>query len=268
MKQHIQLPKWDEFPPKPEQKRIDDYAKYRHLFKGRHDEVFARLQSWLDGEGDKAIIYIVCNFAGIVSRTCADFLFGEPFKAIVRESESKEQSALNRIIDDNNLQTTCYEMALSNSWRGDSVFKARFGKFYGWAEQPQAIIEAVPAHAFFPHFVPGNIREYTGATIAFPIEVGEKRYLFKEIHLPGQIVNELWRMEGREVKDQVKLSTIPEYAELEEFQSTGYPGLLVEHVPNWRLDDEFWGASDYQDLESLFDELNNRISKEIGRAHV
>ena len=79
--------------------------------------------------------------------------------------------------------------------------------------------------------------------------------------MPGQILNELWRLEGSEIKDQVKLSTIPAYAGLQESVATGYPGLLVEHVPNWRLDDEFWGVSDYSDLESLFDELNNRISK-------
>ena len=68
-------------------------------------------------------------------------------------------------------------------------------------------------------------------------------------------------LDGDSIKKQVPLSTIPDYKDLEEEQETGYPGLLVEHIPNWRLDDMFWGISDYHDLDSLFDALNNRVSR-------
>ena len=68
-------------------------------------------------------------------------------------------------------------------------------------------------------------------------------------------------LDGRSIKEQVNLNIFPEYAELPEEQETRYPGLLFEFVPNWRLDDEFWGMSDYYDLEGIFDELNNRVSR-------
>jgi hypothetical protein len=227
---------------------------------GRHDEVYSRVQQWLSKEHDKSIVYIVANFAGLISKICADLLFGEQIKITVGEEGSKERKTITDMVADNKLHTRCYEMALASSFRGDSVFKARFGKPAAWNEE-QAIVEAVPPSCFFPHLNGDNIQEMTGCTLAWEKSLGDRRYLRKEIHEPGIIRNELWRLEGSRVKQQVKLNTLDEYAGLEESQETKYPGLLVEHVPNWRLDDMFWGISDYIDLGSLFDELNNRISK-------
>jgi hypothetical protein len=253
--------KWETWPPEDHAKRLENYARCRQLFMGEHDEVYARVQAWLDREADKTIVYIVCNFAALISKICADLLFGEPVRVIVGDEGSLEQQAVDEIISNNNLHTTNYEMALSNSWRGDAVYKARFGKYRDWSKGEQAIIESVPAGIFFPHLNGDNVQEMTGVTLAWEKKAGGKRYLRKEIHEPGLIRNELWRLEGSRIKERVPLSTLPEYENLPDEQETGYPGLLVEHVPNWRLDDMFWGISDYVDLESLFDELNNRVSK-------
>ena len=92
-----------------------------------------------------------------------------------------------------------------------------------------------------PHLNGDNVQEMMGATLAWVKEENGKKYLRKEIHGPGLIRNELWLLDGETVKEQVKLSTISQYAGLEEEQETGYEGLLVEHIPNWRLDDMFWG---------------------------
>jgi hypothetical protein len=257
----MNMDKWDTWPPEGHNKRLENYARYRLLFKGDHTEVFQRVQQWLDKEVDKAIVYIVCNFAGLVSKICADLLFGESLKVTVGDEDSPEQEALDTIITDNNLHTKNYEMALSSSWRGDAVYKARFGLPRPWAENERVIIESVPAGVFFPHLNADNVQEMTGATLAWVKEQNDRKYLRKEIHLPGEIRNELWLLDGSKIRNRVPLSTFDEYAGLPEQQETGYPGLLVEHVPNWRLDDMFWGFSDYLDLESLFDELNNRISK-------
>lgn len=252
--------KWETWPPEGHEKRLEDYARYRLLFMGKHADVYARIQAWLEKEVDKTIIYIVCNFAGIISKICADLLFGEQTRIVVGEEDSPEQQAVGSIVSTNRLHTRCYEMALSNSWRGDTVYKARFGKPQSWKEE-QAIIESVPANIFFPHLNGDNVQEMTGATLAWVKKDGDREYLRKEIHEPGIIRNELWLLDGHKIKYQVPLDTLDEYADLPEEQETGYPGLLVEHVPNWRLDDMFWGISDYVDLESLFDELNNRVSK-------
>jgi hypothetical protein len=252
--------KWETWPPEGHQKRLESYDRYRLLFTGRHDDVYARVQQWLEREVDKTLIYIVVNFAALISKVCADLLFGEQVRVVAGDEGSPEQLAVDAIVSDNNLHTRAYEMALSSSWRGDAVLKARFGKPAAW-ESDRVIVESVPASCFFPHLNGDNVQETTGATLGWLKESGGKKYLRKEIHEPGIIRNELWLLDGNRLKQQVPLKTLEEYAELPESQDTGYPGLLVEHVPNWRLDDMFWGISDYQDLESLFDELNNRVSR-------
>ena len=79
---------------------------------------FPRIDMWLNKEMDKTIIYIVCNYAGLISKICADLLFGEQVRFIVGEEGSTEQEAINNIVDSNKLHIKNYEMALSASWRG------------------------------------------------------------------------------------------------------------------------------------------------------
>jgi len=251
----------DIWPPEGHSKRLEDYARYRQLFRGRHDEVFARVQAWLDRSPDKTLIYIVANFPKLISLVCADFLFGEEPGFRVGDEGSPEQEALNAIVINNGLRTLNYEMAVSASWRGDVVYKVRYGLRKSWAEKPEPIIEQVSPAYFYPDIDPDNVKDMRAAVIAWEKKQGDRTYLRKEIHLPGRIRNELWLMDGQTLKRQVPLSTLDDYRNLSEEQETGYPGLLVEYCPNWRLDDEFWGLSDYFDLESLVDELNNRISR-------
>ncbi len=253
----------EKWPPEEHTKRLGNYQHFRKLFFGEHQEVFPRIDNWLTKEMDKSIIYIVCNYAGLISKVSADLLFGESIQVGVGDPGSQQQVAMNSIIDDNALHIKNYEMALSTSWRGDTVLKARFGKQRAWQDSQQVVIETVPAHCFFPHINSDSVQEMTGATLAWVKKnpQDKKRYLRKEIHEPGLIRNELWLLDGEAVRKQVRLSVFPEYAGLEEEQETGYPGLLVEHIPNWRLDDMLWGISDYYDLESLFDALNNRVSR-------
>lgn len=248
------------WPPEGHKKRLKDYAKYRLLFHGQHQDVFARIQAFLDRERDKSIIYLVANFAGLISKVCADLLFGEGLNVTAGEPGSKTEAGVKKIITDNKLITNLYEMALSNSWRGDACLKVRFGPPMPWTK-PQTIIQSQPPNYLFPDINPDNIQEMQACTLAWERKLGDKIYLRKEIHEPGLIRNELWLMDGDELKQRAPLSTFPEYAELEEEQETKYPGLLIVHIPNWRLDDMFWGISDYHDLESLFDGLNNRVSR-------
>ncbi|WP_170291565.1 phage portal protein [Heliobacterium mobile] len=249
-----------QWPPEGHDHRLQDYTRYRQLFLGKHSEVFARVQAWLDKELDKTIVYLVCNYAGLVSKISADLLFGEQVRVVAGDEDSPEQKAVDGIIQSNQLHTRCYEMALSSSWRGDAVIKVRFGKPSAW-DKERAIIESVPPDIFFPDISGDNIQEMRGATLAWIKKAGNRQYLRTEIHEPGLIRNELWEMRGNQVGKRVPMATLPDYAAIPDEQETGYPGLLVRHVPNWRLDDMFWGISDYADMESLFDELNNRVSK-------
>ncbi len=257
----------DSWPPDdPETtKRLANYSRTRQLFKGQHADVYERVQRWLEKEADKGITYIVANFPGLISKVSADMLFGEKVKYIAGESGSKEQELLNAIVKTNNLQSLNYEVALSTSWRGEAVYKVRYGNLAGWKDDKMAaIIEAVSPGLFWPIQEADNVRGVRGGVFAW-VKTGanDKKYLRLERQLPGIIENELWLLEedGRTIKEQVKLKTFPEYENLEDRQETGYPGLLFKFVPNFRLEDQFWGISDYFDMESIFDEMNNRLSR-------
>lgn len=259
---------YDCWPPDDEltKMRLKNYHRARLLFKGNHHDVFERIQRWLEKEQDKAITYVVCNFAGLLSKVSADMLFGEIPRFVAGEGkeDSPEQIGLNDIVNDNHLPTLNYEMALSSSWRGETIYKVRYGKFGDWAETEHAIIEAASPGIFWPILDEDNVRGLRGGVFGWIKQApgnSDKKYLRIERQLPGRIKNELYLLDGRSIKEQVKLNIFPEYAELPEEQETRYPGLLFEFVPNWRLDDEFWGMSDYYDLEGIFDELNNRVSR-------
>lgn len=249
------MSKWTRFPPTDDDEiRLKNYATLRKLMTSRHAEVYECLR---DKDRWKQLWYLAVNFAGLTSKLCADMLFGE-FPTITGDN----QKQIDEIIADNALQTVCHTMALSSSYRGDCVFKVRRGRFQDWDEKEYPIIEAVPSHAYFPYLDQNNVMGVKGATIAWVREIGNDRYLRKEVHEPGRIINELYRMDSAtNVGDQLLLKSLDETANLPEVQDTGFPGLLVEYVPNWRLDDEFWGISDYFDILSLQSELNNRMTK-------
>jgi hypothetical protein len=83
-------------------------------------------------------------------------------------------------------------------------------------------------------------------------------YLHKETHRPGLIFHEIFRYDP--VKEQIiatEKATDFNYPDQEE---TGVDTSLIFHVPNYR-DGDFFGSSDYRDLEQLMFALNNRITK-------
>lgn len=259
---------YESWPPDDQQskQRLENYQRSRLLFKGKHHDVFPRIQQWLERQADQELIYIVCNFAGLLSKVSADMLFGEPPRFFCEKAEenSPEQEALDNLVKDNKLSTLNYEMALSASWRGEAIYKARFGKFRDWSDKEHAIIEAASPGIFWPILDGDNVHGMMGGVFGW-VKDGpggtSKKYLRIERQLPGRIENELYFLDGQKIGDRVKLSIFPEYAGMEDEQETKYPGLLFEVVPNWRLDDEFWGINDYFDLEGLFDEMNNRVSR-------
>ena len=264
----------DVWPPdnKETETRLDNYHRSRLLFKGKHQEVYERIQRWLEESQSKWTTYIVCNFAGLISKVSADMLFGEGIRVVVDEDPTSDaQKQVNELFLNNKLATLNYEMALSASWRGEVVYKMRYGAMASWKDDvARAIIEPGSPGRFFPVIDGDNIRDLKGGVFG-NIKKGrnntqaseDRSYLKIERHEPGTIYNELWELDedGKTLGHRVPLRLFPEYADLEEEQDTGYPGLLFTFTPNWRLEDEFWGISDYFDMETLFDELNNRISR-------
>jgi len=240
------------FPATNEDKqRIDNYRTNEDIFLGLHSTAFAKFSALMAKE-QKSLIYIVCNFGALISKVSADLLFGEQIK-FKWPKEVKDTKWFDELIENNKLHTRNYESALSNSYHGDSVIKVR------QAENKKIIIEYITPEIVFVNLDSDNINETKSIEIAWIKQQGDTKYVRKEIHYKGKIVNELWLLNGDILSEKVDLGIF--YDNMPEEQNTGVDDFLVKIIPNWKTSNRFWGISDYNDLHSLFDEANNRITR-------
>lgn len=260
------------YPPAGHLERIRGYDRHEKLFLGQHKELFGVTPGRF-----QLLRYIVANFAGLISRLSADLLFGEEPDFVPANDDEVSTEALSRIVSRNGLHALNYESALSNSFRGDAVYKVRWGKRTPEAESPEAIIEETPASIYFPELDEDDVRRIIRVTLAWtkrdPSNL-KRTYLRAEVHEPGIIHHQLYEMGmgdsvvlpgagpiGGKALRQVQLGTLACYADLAEEEDTGLSAIPIFHVPNFRYGSRFWGISDYAGLESLFEALNSRVSQ-------
>lgn len=252
---------YKKFPYLEHAPRLKDYDYYEMLFFGQHFQAFKiRIDNKAYGEVYNMLRYVKVNFAGLVSKIVADFLFSEPVKIKV---PGGDQEFVDKLVEQNNLHIQNYESALSNSYFGDELFKIRTGRRHpnNTSEKPTIIIEETTPKIFFPHTNQFNVRQDPETIeLAWMFESGGEKYLRKEMHMPRKVVTELYRMKGEEVQEQLPISMLGEPGLAEE-QETKIDQLLVFHVPNWKPSGRYFGVSDYYDLDNLFYAINNRLTK-------
>lgn len=257
------------YPPKEHQERIKRYRKNKELVlcnKRLIDEIRTKLE--LDEHQ-----YIYANYAGLICKKSADLLFSESPIYGAGEEGSPEQKAIDRIIKDNALNTTNYEMANGNAYRGDSFYKIKWAQNYrgvlSEADDPyRVLIEAQNASYVFPETIPGDNKKIAAYHIAVPISKSgdggrDEWELVVETHSPGLITTSRFAMQPTvTTKDGDVIEwTITESLGESEAISTGVPLPLVVHVPNFALDDSWEGIDDISEHESLFREINNRLTQ-------
>lgn len=250
------------FPYPDQQARLEKYAFNSKLFDGNHFDAFKiKVDNALYNRNYSRLRYIVNNFPGLISKICADMLFGDKPRISFPLGANKNDNHkwLENWQHDNHFITSCYESAMTNSYKGDTIFKLRVGHLNDPTET-SVIVEQNQPDIFFPHLDPTNISaEPKEIELAYLLQINGKDYLRKEIHTAGMIRNELWKMNGSEVTKQVPLSMLDK--NLLEEEDTGINRLLVVHIPNWKDGRSYFGKDDYYDLDTLFFAINNRISK-------
>jgi hypothetical protein len=250
------------WPPEGDADRLSRYARYQALFEGDHAKAFENLSAFVPSRR-RRIIYLTANYAGLISKLCADLLFGET--PVFNAPDGPGLDSLKALIRANSLPTVLYESELSASFRGDAVFRVRRGKRHEADPEESVIIEEVPAYSYFAETSADNVREVVSESIAWVHRVPGQRtcYLRVEEHTPGLIRQSAYQLnEGSgKVGVQVPLSRVYGDATPMEEESTGIGRSMLVHVPNFRHGSRLWGMSDYYDLESLFDAVNNRLSK-------
>lgn len=246
------------FPKAADKPRLTAYAHYDQLYAGNHYKAFAIKAEKGFTEKYSQLRYITANFAGIISRIMADMLFGDNLTFDCEDDTN--QTFLDALVEDNHLIAQLYESELNNSRRGDVVFKMRVGPM---ENSPTAesgiIIEEVPASIYFPTLDVASAR-FTPKedVLIWQFTQNGNTYLHKETHRPGYIFHEIYRYDPN--KEQIIATEQPEAFGFKPQEETGIDDSLIFHVPNFR-DGDFFGASDYRDLEQLMFALNNRITK-------
>lgn len=249
-----------QFPKRIDKDRLDRYAHYDRLYEGDHYAAFA-----IKGEKEftdryNRLRYIAVPFAGLLSRTMADMLFGE---TITLDYKEKANQAFSQgLWADNQLRAQLYESALSNSRKGDDLFKVRVGQRNPLipGSKSTVIIEQVTPAVYFPELDQMATRNIpTKDIIAMTFTQGPNTYLHKEIHVPGYIFHEVYRYDPNQ--QRIVSQEKPEAFGYPESEKTLIERSLIFHVPNVRDGSGYWGTSDYKDLETLFFAINNRLTK-------
>lgn len=253
------------FPYEQDMERIESYEHNERLYRGKHFDAFnMKVNDVRFSKKYEQLKYVVCNFASLLSKVCADFLFSEKPKFI---ADKGDQFFLDELVEFNELHLQNYESAVHSSIFGDCIYKIRIGKKNTEDIEESVLIEEISPKIYYPHLDLQNVRKRPEVTeLAWLIEKKNERnevekFLRREIHEPGYILNELWMMEGNKVLQQVDLKTLLETENLPEVQETMTDFNWIWHVPNTRLASGFFGESDYNDIETLLYSLNNRVSK-------
>lgn len=247
------------FPPKSDKSRLEHYEYYENLFMGNHFDAFAiKINNEIWSKEYRKMRYVVCNFAGLISKVIADMLFIEPPKILVKDGD---QEYIDGIIRENKLRIKNYESALSNSYLGDALYKLRVGKRNPSDTESSVIIEDITPKIYFPHVNPSNVKsEPEVKELAWKLHIGDKEYVRKELHTVGKIENQLWLLEDDQLKSRESLTLLGKNAPPDEEQ-TKIDRSLIVHIANWRAGNRHFGLSDYFDLEQLFYAINNRVTK-------
>lgn len=260
------------FPPYPHQERVERYRKNKHLFKGDHRSIFNNQA--LTGVQEQ-VVFIASNLPGTISKKSADFLFGEtPVFSAGKDDQSEEQKAIERIVEENDLNITNYESALSNSYRGDSFYKIRWGQRYGGKvsesiDPYRVFVEAQKAEYVFPEILPGDSTTIYAYHIAVPVVIngtGDQEWILNvESHYPGRIDYSKYIISP--FNHSKYENAVTEWRIIDEIVSerrsveTGVLFPLVVHVPNYSTDDDWQGIDDISENESIFAEIDNRLSR-------
>lgn len=268
-----------QWPPPDHKERLQRYDQNKKLFKGLHKDVYPYWAQKMAQE-QQDFIELIVNLPGMLSKLSADLLFGEfpSFRADAEDDdppakddaeakkEKPEQEALERLIKRNKLHRVNYQLALGTSYRGDGLIKVRYGKRTTYSKEPEAIIEEIPPSIWYPVTSPDNVSEIEYHVLAWMKKIDDKTsFLRAELHFPGKVENQLWLLKDSKLYQRVEWSTaqkmFAEYAEIEESVDTGLDFPLIFHIPNFAVGDETFGIDDYMELDTLFQEINARLSQ-------
>jgi hypothetical protein len=275
-----------QFPPSDSLERLAKYERMRKLFDGKQIEIYERATEILKDsphEPQLKKLYIAVNLADIITTKPADLLVGDPpsYESGLPD-DSAEQVALNRYVEENDLNQLIHESSIGNGFRGDAWIKVRYGYRQDFSELermglpiPNAVtmepvIEHVRASSVFPETSAGDVKKFKAVNIAQVEWVDNGKveipFLNVERHIPGYIIYERFRLVPKDVDNSwgvpIQLFRIEDRVPTgrdEDVIETGLSHIPVFHVPYKSLDDRWEGVGGLEKLESVFAAINDRL---------
>ena len=252
------------FPDDESAKRLRRYGVYENLLIGHHYSAYIQEAGNEFSERYGFLRYMTCNFAGLLSKVIADVLFGEKVIIESPNKNTKEQDFIDALMYDSKLNVQLYESSLFNSARGDALLRVR-------VEEGQIKIEDINPAMYFPE-LDGNFRKDPDKkSLAWRenLDLPEGKvasYMIVEEYTVGLIETKIYRMkdeDSREIDSVVPVDIFNTLTgkNIVEKVETGIEKIPLIHIPNFRMESSYWGTSDFEDLQSLFFSINNRMTK-------
>lgn len=274
-----------QYPPPEHIERLAKYKRGKAIFDGRLYEVYERASELLKdtpAAAQLAKLYIAVNIVDVLLTKPSDLLVGEPpAYESGKPDNSAEQKALNRIVEENDLNAQIHETVIGAGYRGDSFVKVRYGVSQDFSALPagvplptdikaEPIIEQIDAGIVFPELARGSKKRFKAVNLAWIEYVvtdrEEKAYLNVERHLPGYIVYERFEAQPNGVDTTfgvpIALYTIGKRVSTgrdKDVVATGVSRPLVFHIPYKSVDDRWEGVSGVEKMESLLAAINDRL---------
>jgi len=175
-----------EWPIKDEQTRLDRYARNALLYEGKHGEVWPERNPYPSVSSqhgftdllssDRNHVDMAVNWHKRLTTVFADLLCGEPYKVTADPQETAD-----RIIKDNALILSTYDLTMDVVRYGTGLFKIRFDM--------RGIIEVIIRRLWYPIVSPDNAKEILAHVLAWSFKEGSEEYVRAEIHERGKIPN-------------------------------------------------------------------------------
>jgi len=238
---------WTSYPPTAEDiKRIKDNRALEKLYAGEFESVLERLDKYRVCYPNAPIIRT--NFFQVMSQEFSKLLFSEDMTVTI----SNNQDVMDELIETTALQSKLMQLSDITSSIGGCPIKT-------WRDAGGNVhIDLVPNNIYFPYHDPDDCTALTGQSIAWErLDTDTKqKYLVRETHTPGNVRREVLNAEFALDEEQYRKW----YPGIPQDTATGYDGMLVEYIPNFRYASSFWGISDYNAIRDTVEEIMIRIS--------
>lgn len=270
------------FPPPHDIERLSKYFRGRKIFDGKQYEIVERMSELLKDTPHAAqlkTLYMAVNLMDVLLVKPADMLVGEP-PTYEGAAEGEDDEAIDRIVEENDLNQLIHELTVGAGIRGDSWLKVYYDYRHDYSEVPggppagvakEPIIEAVNPMYVYPEMAHNSAKRFKAVNIAiveweFDLKDGEVPYLNVERHVPGYIFYERYRLTALGVDNTFGGSILTFHigepvptGRADDVVETGVPQILMHHIPYKSVDDHWAGISGIEKMESILAAINDTL---------